>query len=270
MSRKLLFLIISLLHGAGLALSYLLFPGMAIWVKLVLLALIIGTLLVTLAKNYEAPSIYIAKFGYISIYLLFTFLFLNYFPALSVYLVIFYILGVALSVYFLLLATNVYIVTERRGDIIPLLQPAKVITFVSFVATIFLAATVIYKLLWFDGSPYMNLSVKLVAFILFYSVLFLSSKWFFISEGVGTGPLNSTELKLLNRISLFGIVVLSQISFVLMFFPFEAYGRAVILGAVGYFINSFTQSYLSHRINTKLIVEFMVALIFVYILIYFT
>lgn len=269
MNKKLTFSIISLIYGGGIALFYLLtfFSGPIIMAGFILFLVLVASIL--LWRIYESRVI-IPKLIYLFLYLFGGFYFMYYFPGLNPVIIAVYAAFLAFSTYLLLLAMNVYIVTEKRGEIIPLMQPAKVVTYVSFVAVAFMVATMIYKLNWFVGSPEINLITKTLAFLFFYMALFKSSKWFFISEGVGAVALNKDDLVLLNRLGIFGVAVLTQVSIILMFFPFEAYGRAVIIGAVAYFLNSFTQVYLTHKIGLKFALESVLALVIVYILVYFT
>ena len=196
---------------------------------------------------------------------------LEFFPTLGYYSRAVYILVTSAGLYMLLLAVNVYIVSEKREGSIPLLQPAKVIAYLAFVMAVFLASTIIYKLEWFTNYPVYNLFSKFLLFGVFYSLLFKYTSWVFISEGgVGGEAFNTEDEQLLRRLQIFAVICLTEFSLVLMFFPFEAFGRAVILGGTVYYINNFIQNYIAHKVNWKFLIEIIGALTIIYTLVYFT
>jgi hypothetical protein len=272
LTKKLAFFLISLIYGASVAVSYLFLQfddHKSLLASLSIIVLVAINFL--LVKVYGYNNFIKSKMIFISLLVFFGYFLLAFFPTLGQYSRIAYIAATSIGLYMLLLAVNVYIVSERREDSIPLLQPAKVVTYLAFVATVFLASTIIYKLEWFIAYPTYNLLIKIFLFGLFYSLLFLNTSWVFISEGgVGGETFNSEDMQLLHRLQIFAIVCLTQFSLVLMFFPFEAFGRAVILGGTVYYINTFMQNYISHKLNLKFLIEVILALSFIYLLVYFT
>lgn len=272
LTKKIAFILISAAYAAALIPSYILFQiddyKFAAVIFQVLLLLFANFLLI---RIYGYSRYLRSKMIFLSLAIFFGYALLGFFPTLGYYSRAAYIAATSLGLYMLLLAINVYIVSEKREDSIPLLQPAKVVIYLAFVAMVFLASTIIFKLEWFTNFPVYNLLLKLFLFGIFYSVLFIYSSWVFVSEGgVGGETFNNEDMELLKRLQIFAVICLTQFSFVLMFFPFEAFGRAVILGGTVYYINNFIQNYLAHKINLKFLLEIIGALSFIYLLVYFT
>ncbi len=272
LTKKLAYILISAIYSGSVAAAYLFLQTddhkYLIWGLAVVLLILVNFLFL---RVYGYTSQLKSKLIFVSIVIFFAYFLLWFFPTLGSYSRIVYIIASAVGLYMLLLAVNVYVVSERREDSIPLLQPAKVITYLAFVVTVFLASTIIYKIELFTAYPTYNLILKIILFGIFYSVLFKNTSWVFISEGgVGGEAFNNEDLQLLHRLQIFTVVCLTQFSVVLMFFPFEAFGRAVILGGTVYYINTFIQNYLAHKVNLRFLLEVIGALTVIYILVYFT
>ncbi len=272
LTKKLAYILISAIYAASIAVSYLFLQPddhkYLIWGLSAVLLAIVNFLLI---KVYGYTEYLKSKLIFISIIVFLGYFLLWFFPTLGTYSRIVYIIVSAIGLYMLLLAINVYIVSERREDSIPLLQPAKVVTYLAFVVTVFLASTIIYKIELFSAYPTYNLILKIILFGIFYSVLFMNTPWVFIGEGrVGGEAFNNEDLQLLRRLQIFAVICLTQFSVVLMFFPFEAFGRAVILGGTVYYINTFIQNYLAHKLSLRFLLEVIAALTVIYILVYFT
>lgn len=272
LTKKLSFILISIIYAALLAVSYILLPLDEFkYLRVLSVSVLLVVVSFLLIKVYGYTSHLKSKIVFLSLLVFFAYYLLAFFPTLGYYIQAVYIVLTAVGLYMLLLSINVYVVSERRGDSIPLLQPAKVLAYLAFVVTVFLASTIIYKIEWFTSYPLYNLLIKLFLFGGFYTTLFKYSSWVFISEGgVGGETFNSEDMQLLKRLQIFAVICLTQFSAVLMFFPFEAFSRAVILGGTVYYINTFIQNYLAHKIDLRFLIEVIGALGFIYLLIYFT
>jgi drug/metabolite transporter superfamily protein YnfA len=272
LTKKNVFILISIIYAGILSLSYFVLPiddyRYTLWIAVLVLLALVNYLLIGI---YEYNDYLKSKLVFISLIVLFGYFLLGFFPTLGNYSRAAYILGTSIGLYMLLLSANVYIVSEKREGSIPLLQPAKVIAYLAFVMSVFLASTIIYKLEWFTGYPVYNLAGKFLLFGIFYALLFKYTSWVFISEGgVGGEAFNAEDEQLLRRLQIFAVVCLTEFSLVLTFFPFEAFGRALILGGVVYYINSFIQNYIAHKVNLKFTIEIIAALTLIYTLVYFT
>lgn len=271
LTKKLAFIIISIVYAISLAISYVFFNFEdARYVLWLITALMVGVSNFLLIRVYGYDNYLKSKLVFITLVLFFGYLLLAFFPTLGYYSRTAYTLLSSFGIYLLMLGVNVYIVSERREDTIPLLQPAKVVTYLAFVVLVFIASTVIYKLGFFNDSPVFNLLLKSIGFIIFYYFLFRYTSWIFISEGrVGGEAFDEGNHRVLKRLQIFSLICMSQFSIALMFFPFEAFGRAVILGGVAYYATNFIQNYIAHKINLRFLFEIIIAITAIYTLVYF-
>jgi len=189
-----------------------------------------------------------------------------YFPTLGIYAKLIYIIMGSLWTYITMLALNIYFVSQKREEDIPLMQPARTIAIITFVLVVFLGSTIIFKILLFSGIPLLNLVIKTLYFISFFTILFANTEWLFFEYRVGEVHRN---LMLIKRFTIQGIVILTQAAVVLMFFPFEAFGRAVFLAGISYVFGSYIQNNLSHRLKFRFLLESAAILGAIYLIIYF-
>ncbi len=194
---------------------------------------------------------------------------LYFFPSLN-NLAKFSFLGMsAILLYINLLSLNIYFVSENKNQEIPLLQSARLVISISVIIAAFLGSTGIYKFNYFFINPVVLSIVQVISFYLFFAALIFSSKWLYFNEKIEIGKEEKLKFQLasLRRVT---IVVLSQFAVVLMFFPFEDFGRGLILGTLVYIALNLFQAFISRNINRRLLFESAFVAAFVYLLVYFT
>lgn len=279
--KKLTYIVVSILFLVlNLVMHVILDFSQGIW-SLIFIAAYIVFALNFLEKLELEESSSNEKQVFIAVYFLAVSNFLFFFPALGVTAKIFFIFMTSALSYFLLLAINVYGVIERRGEIIPLLQPAKMVVFIAFVMVIFLGSTEIYKFLFFINYPLINLAIKICFFAAFYFVMIFFSEWFLFGptikgEGdageqanqyrIGRSTPNSRDE---NSLKVLSVWVLFITAVFINFFPFEDFGRAVLLAAVSYVLVNYTQNYISHKLTDKFLLGSALLLGFVYLTVLF-
>lgn len=194
--------------------------------------------------------------------------FLSYFPALSFYPKVLYLLLLSVGFYLLLLAINVFIVSGEIGTSIPLMQPARVIVSITFILLVFFAETIIYKLEILSMYPYLNLAIKLILFFLFAHALFRSISWYIVD---GYNKIGQFSVDI-NRVGLsinFSFLILAEVAVMLSFVPMESYGKALILAAHAYVNLMFSQLYSRHLFTFNEGSKFFGILASIYLLVYF-
>ena len=234
--------------------------------------IMLGSLTISLYIWFTFKRIYsgrmdFLKILFVEIYFITTIFFLYFFPSLGISARIAYILSAGIFSYFMMLAINVYEVSQKQSENIPLLQPAKLVIFMSTILIVFVASTLIYKFNIFGESGLLNLISQIMFFIIFFVLLIASLRWFFGAEIIGE---NVEDLSVVSyRLSIFCIFFLLQAAIVLSFYPFEAIGRGVMLGALVYITIGYVQAYLSHKLDNKFILDSSIILITDYLFVYF-
>lgn len=198
---------------------------------------------------------YIDKTIYLYIFLTCAFLLPFDFPNITEYYKIIYYLVVSLQFYILLLAFNIYSVSEKYSEAIPLLQPARLVIYVTTVSLSFLFATIVYKVDIFSSLPLVNLVLKMILYFGFFYILFRSLHWFFVEDNE-IGEVRNRKMVRYNSIMMYASVVLAQFSFILLFFPYEAFAAGIVVSALTYVGLSIIQGFLSHKLNNKLLFEY--------------
>ncbi|MDQ5981470.1 MAG: hypothetical protein QG570_217 [Patescibacteria group bacterium] len=221
----------------------------------VYLSIVTISTLVSLAAFYKVhKGTYILdKAIYLSLFVICAYIFPFAFPNLDNYIKAIYFLGMGGVIYGLLLSFNIYIVAEKVNENIPLIQPARLIVFITTIMGSFLFATVNYKLIIFSNLPLVNLLIKSILFFVYYYLIFYTIRWFFLDEKIG--ELKAKNLVKIESISFFAVLVITQLSIVLMYFPYEAYASSIILSVTTYILMNLIQNLLVHNVNTKYILE---------------
>src|SRR5688572_13536794 len=133
LTKKLAFILISIIYAATLGLSYLVLQiDDYRYVGIIASAILLIAINFLLIKIYGYNSYLKSKIIFLSLIIFFGYYLLEFFPTLGYYSRVAYIAITSIGLYMLLLAVNVYIVSEKREDSIPLLQPAKVIIYLAF------------------------------------------------------------------------------------------------------------------------------------------
>ena len=198
-----------------------------------------------------------------------------YITAASSFLFAFPTLGIIASVthiilswtvsYILLLTINIYIVSEGKSDAIPLLQPAKLFLAVIYIYTIFLATTQIYKINIDSYSVEVNLIIQAVLFIFLFCTIIYYSNWFLNQGRVG----EIANFSLLKSAKIYSLVGMSQFALVIMLFPFEPFGRGILVSAFFYLVINIVQSCLAHKYSLRVLMASIAAFIVTYLLVIF-
>ncbi len=198
---------------------------------------------------------YLDKTIYLYIFLTCAFLLPFNFPNITEYYKVIYYLVMSLQFYVLLLAFNIYSVSEKYSESIPLLQPARLVIYVSTVLLSFLLATIVYKIDIFSSLPVLNLILKMFLYFGFFFILFKSLHWFFVEDNE-VGEVRNRKMARYKSIMIYSSIVLAQFSFLLLFFPYEAFAAGIVVSALTYVGLSIIQGFLSHKLNNKLLFEY--------------
>jgi hypothetical protein len=216
-------------------------------------------------KEYSTYKWYKQKTAFVILFLISQSIFLNYFPLLGTFAVVIFTVGLGFWTYFLFLGLNIYYVSDKRAEAIPLIQPARTVVFVSNLVLIFLASVEIYKVNVLSGLSLLNTIVQILLFIIFIILMTWSMMWFIYSHRVGE-VLNKTSFD--KTIYFLIVVITSQIYLLTMLFPFEDLGRAIIVTSVVYVLMNFIINYISHKITYKYYLESVFIILFVYLIAY--
>ncbi len=154
---------------------------------------------------------------------------------------------ISTGLYFLLLSFNVYLVAEKVNESLPLIQPARLVVFLSLIISVFIFSTVNYKFHYFQNIPVINFSVKSLFFVIYFYFLFSTIRWLFIDEKVG--EFSEKEFQKIRSVSLLSTVCMSQIAVSLMFFPFESFAMGMIMAVSSYIFINIIQGLIRHRIT---------------------
>lgn len=176
--------------------------------------------------------------------------------------------AISLFAYFNLLSINTYVVSEKRGSSIPLLQAGKLILLVSSITICLMGSTIIYKLNYFFETGLSNFIFQAVLFLILYSLLIFSTSWIYVNQKIGEVYYERLSL-IFNSLQILFTAVLFQAALILMFFPAEDFGRSLVLAAMYYIFSNMIQSYLSRSINRRFIIESIITFALVYTIINF-
>lgn len=179
-----------------------------------------------------------------------------------------YFVTLTIGLYFLLLSFNVFLVAEKINENLPLIQPSRLVVFLWSIISIFLFAIVNYKFQFFENLPYLNFSIKIILYIVYFHFLFSTIRWLFTDEKIG--EFTQKNLLTIKSVSILSTMCMTQLAVSLMFFPFESYAVGMILAVTGYIFINIIQSLIRHRITIIYIFEslflIVISMIFAYLI----
>lgn len=182
-------------------------------------------------------------------YIFSSFLLLAYFPNLNILFKLSFALFSTFVFYYLVLATNIFLVVEEKGRTIPLVRAAKTVFLFIEIITLFFVYTTIYKTLLPGGL--LEFSFLVQAFVVFIvSYLFAVQYWWSqnlekeITSFVGNESL---------VIALLGSILAVSTSF----FPLESFFKALVLSTFYYVSITFFQAVIMHKLEKSIYTEFL-------------
>lgn len=190
---------------------------------------------------------------FIGFYFAAVFFLLYYFPNLGMAAKIFHIFAATIWTYLLLLAINIFIVSQKTETLIPLIQPAKVVVFISIIITVFFGSTQIYKLPVFENNSTFGLIARIFWFLIYYYFFTKSLNWVLSSysiEKIGERVSNS-----IRKLETLIAVVLFEVSVILLFIPLESFARGIILSGVTYVLFTYATQVLGHKVKLSFYIE---------------
>ena len=211
-------------------------------------------LILYLYVRFNKTAYYIDKAILLLIFLTCMYLLPYNFPNISALIKIIYFALMSFGLYSMLLSLNIFSVSENFTEDLPLLQPARLLVYLSIISLSYISSIIIYKISIFPNISMLNFLVKSILFSGYYYVLFRSLHWFFVEEKIG--EVREKKIERYNVISRFIILILSQTAIILMFFPYESYAAGIIVAACVYANLSIAQGYLHHTLVSKLLIEF--------------
>jgi len=239
---------------------------------LILLLLFLSMFIVVTRFSFKFPldnrGPLVQKFLFIALYVLSGIVFIAFFPLLSLYFKLVYLLLFSFGFYILLLAINIFVVSEEKGSLIPLVQPSRMVVSLAFLAVIFLGSTVIYKIQIFQDYEIISSIARFTLFLSFFYALFYSVFWYVVSGYSKVGQF-TVDLARVNWVLIASFVALGQIAYLLSFVPLESYGRALILTSHAYVFLIFSQLYSRHLFVRRDGVKFVLIIVSVYFLVSF-
>lgn len=183
-----------------------------------------------------------------AVYVLATFLLLNYFPNLNTIFKTAFLIGSGLTYYFLILSINIFLVVHEKGSVIPLVRPAKTTFLLIEVVTLFLFFTAVYKMLL--PEPFTEVTLVLQTIIVAVtSYLFVEQYWW--SQG-----LENEITSFVGNESLVVAFLCSMFSISLSFYDTESFFRSLALTTCFFISINFFESIVTHRFNRKQFVEY--------------
>ena len=159
----------------------------------------------------------------------------------------------ALGLYATLLTENIYNVAAERS--IGLLRAAQSVGFLITLVTVFLLFDTLFSF-HLGGAP-----IFLLVFIISFP-LFMQAVW-----AARLDPRMNRQLFLY---SLFLSLLISEITFILSFWPLRPTMEALFLTTIFYVLGGLTQNYFLGRLFKKTINEFVLVFVIVFILTFFT
>ena len=264
MSKKLYFLIISFAYFISNFFLYFLGFEKKPYVLSIFVYGFIGFFIYLFNRVYRNRPLVFFKIVFVSLCVFSGLLVLNIFPSLGFYPKFAYIIASSFSLYLLLLSINIYIVSESSEEVIPLLQPAKAMVYGYQLVMVFFSSIIIYKFSPYAEIPIFSLVLQAILFLIFYYLFFRSIRWFYMMEGALINP--ETKLDTIVRLSTFSYVFLSEVSIILVFFPLEDFARAMIVSGVLFVVSNLINNYLIHKITSRLLIDSLLMLSFLYLL----
>lgn len=182
-------------------------------------------------------------------YLFSSYLLLAYFPNLNIFFKFSFALFSAFVFYYLVLATNIFLVVEEKGRTIPLVRAAKTVFLFIEVITLFFVFTTIYKTLL--PGALMEITFMWQSFMIFILVyLFAGQYWW-------SQNLEKEITSFVGNESLVIALLGSVLSLSLSFFPLESFFKALILATFYYVSVTFFQAVIMHRLEKSIYTEFL-------------
>ncbi len=251
MNKKLKFLIISI---ASLVLNLgIYFSGLELSVWIIILCTLLYTVvsLFFIKRSYSVIVEVRKKLIFLGMFLFIQGLFLNFFPQLGGISILFYAGSLALQIYILMLASNVFIVSENMNEEIPLIEPSKVVMFIAYLLNVFLGSTIIYKIHFFPGNQILDMVINFILFGIFFYANLYTLDWIFRAYRVGEKE--NRELTQIGVVA--SIIILLFLTYSLTLYPFETFASALVISASFYGCVNFIINYLLHKINLRFYIE---------------
>ncbi len=271
-SKKRVFFVNSLLYFIISTILYINFVDIEIpgWVNIIAIIAIIISFWYLLTRIFDKKYIF-HKMVFLELFVVGNLLFLQWFPTLGTVAQMAFILITTILIYILQLAINVYYVSEKQEEYLPLLQPAQVFVFMSLILNTFVWSVALYKIPYFsilkesENQILIQFFIILLFFI-YYIVLFKSLWWFLDDRKVG--ELTEDIVSKRKSAIIFGALSLWQVSTALMLFPFETFGRSLLVGVTAYVVVNILSKYLTHKLNKSVYIKSFFVLIIAYMLVY--
>jgi|GEM_PF-2872728 len=182
------------------------------------------------------------------VYILATFLLLDYFPNLNTIFKLTFLLASGLVYYFLLLSINIFLVVHEKGSVIPLVRPAKTTFLLIEVVTLFLFFTAVYKFLLPD--PFTETT------LIFQTIIIAVTSYLFIEQYWWSQGLENEITSFVGNESLVVAFLCAMFSISLSFYGTEAFFRSLALTACFFVSIDFFESIVTHRFNKKQFIEY--------------
>lgn len=199
------------------------------------------------------PKISFVPFGYV----ISSFLLLTFFPNLNILFKFSFSVFSALVFYYLVLATNIFLVVEEKGRTIPLVRPARTVFLFIEIVTIFFVLTATFKNLLPSGIvEFTFIAQAFVVFIISY---------FFALQYWWSQNLEQELNSLVGNESFVVAIIMSITALSLSFFALESFFKALALTTVYYVCISFFEAVVLHKLNKSLYTEFSFIFLAVFI-----
>ncbi len=240
-SKKQVFFLFSLLVTLIFSLAYFLEPPLNLIA--VGLATLIASVGIKFVLKLEFDFYWLVVSLFPSFFVLSTGLTQYYFPYTVTWFKAAFVVFFLLFFYALLLSLNIFKVAKSREEVIPLLRPARTTLFLATTIISFFSFTVFLKGLEF-------LVLQLV-FVILFSFLF-SFALFFLIKGFERRVVLGAVLVAFLCLEIF-------LSFA--FIPVEQFFRGLIISAAFYVGISIEREYFEHKLNGRLVMEYLFLLI---------
>lgn len=200
------------------------------------------------------------KLIYIFLLIFFANLLIYNYPNLNLILKLIMVVVLNTFLYSILVAFNIYLVSEKLNEIIPLIQPARLVVVVCTIVLAFVSANVIYKVNIFMSIPVLNLGFKVFLFAIYNYLIYYTIRWFFLESKIGEN--RKKNMQKVDSVASMAVLFNTQLAFIITIYPFEAFAGSIILMVASYISINLIQNIFDHKVELKNILEYVGLFVF--------
>jgi len=171
-----------------------------------------------------------------------------------------FIFGSAIFYYYILLALNIFIVSDIKKIIMPLQRPAEIVTLLGIILSGFFFFTTANKLIL--PSPIEEFTLPFLVVLCSFFSYYVSKTYFW------TQTLDNEKITFIGKESLMVSFLIGSMSFALFFFNIESFFKSLILTNILYVSLSYIENLLSNRLYQRTVIQYILTFIFIILFIF--